>query len=228
MYKMNIKRIRITAICFALFLSLSSISLAQTISDKIDSVSYSVGILFAKNIKQQGINDLNAEVVARAINDYMNGETRVIPEKECEEMYMNYMKGIAKAKTDGAKSSGLLYLAENMKKPGVTVTESGLQYEVITRGNGPKPTASDKVKTHYHGMLIDGTVFDSSVDRGEPISFQVGGVIKGWQEALQLMSVGDKWRLVIPSELAYGARGAGAKIPPHSTLVFEVELLDIE
>ena len=143
-------------------------------------------------------------------------------------MYMNYMKGISEAKSAGAKTSGLLYLAENMKKPGVTVTESGLQYEVLKSGSGAKPSASDKVKTHYHGMLIDGTVFDSSVDRGEPISFNVGGVIQGWTEALQLMSVGDKWRLVIPSELAYGARGAGAKIPPHSTLVFEVELLGIE
>lgn len=225
---MNIKNIKITAIICALFLSMSSISLAQTITNKLDSVSYSVGVLFAKSIKQQGVDKLNAEVVAQAINDYMNGTTRVIPEKECEQMYKNYMRGINDAKTAGAKSSGLEYLAENSNKIGVTVTESGLQYEVISSGNGPKPTASDKVKTHYHGMLIDGTVFDSSVERGEPISFQVGGVIKGWQEALQLMSVGDKWRLVIPSELAYGARGAGAKIPPHSTLVFEVELLGIE
>ncbi len=225
---MKIENIKITAISCALFLSLSSISLAQSITNKLDSVSYSVGVLFAKNIKQQGVNELNAEVVAKAINDYMNGITRVIPENECEQMYMNYMKGITEAKSAGAKSNGLVYLAENMKKPGVTVTESGLQYEVINSGTGVKPTASDKVKTHYHGMLIDGTVFDSSVDRGEPISFQVGGVIQGWQEALQLMSVGDKWRLVIPSELAYGARGAGAKIPPHSTLVFEVELLGIE
>ncbi|MEM9547298.1 MAG: FKBP-type peptidyl-prolyl cis-trans isomerase [Bacteroidota bacterium] len=225
---MNIKNIKITAICCALFLSLSSISLAQTISNKLDSVSYSVGVLFAKNIKQQGVDKLNAEVVARAINDYMNGSTRVIPERECEEMYRNYMKRITASKTANAKSDGLAYLAENGKKAGVTTTASGLQYEVIASGNGNKPTASDKVSTHYHGMLIDGTVFDSSVERGEPITFQVGGVIQGWQEALQLMSVGDKWRLVIPSELAYGARGAGAKIPPHSTLVFEVELLGIE
>ena len=225
---MKIKKIKITAICVALFLSLSSISIAQEISNKLDSVSYSVGVLFAKNIKQQGVDKLNAEVVAKAINDYMNGVTRVIPENECEQMYMNYMRGVAEAKSAGAKAAGLEYLEANKKKPGVTVTESGLQYEVITSGSGPKPLASDEVETHYHGMLIDGTVFDSSVDRGEPISFQVGGVIKGWQEALQLMSVGDKWRLVIPSQLAYGSRGAGAKIPPHSTLVFEVELLGIK
>lgn len=225
---MNFKNTKITAVFCALFLSLSSISIAQTISNELDSVSYSVGVLFAKNIKQQGIEKLNAEVVAKAIKDYMDGTTRVIPEKECEQMYMDYMKGIAEAKSAGAKSDGLVYLAENSKKEGVTVTETGLQYEVMKRGTGPKPKATDKVKTHYHGMLTDGTVFDSSVNRGEPISFQVGGVIKGWTEALQLMNVGDKWRLVIPSELAYGARGAGAKIPPHSTLVFEVELLGIE
>jgi len=225
---MNIKNIRIIAVAFALYMSASSISIAQTITNKIDSVSYSVGVLFAKNIKQQGVKELNSKVVAQAIDDYMNGTTRVIPEKQCEEMYMNYMKGIADKKSKGAKSSGLAYLAENKKNPGVTVTASGLQYEVMASGTGPKPTASDKVKTHYHGMLIDGTVFDSSVDRGEPISFQVGGVIKGWTEALQLMNVGDKWRLVIPSELAYGARGAGAKIPPHAALIFEVELLGIE
>ena len=223
---MNIKNLRISAICFALFLSLSSISLGQKISNKLDSVSYSVGVLFAKNIKQQGMDKINAEVVAKAINDYMKGETRVIPENECQEMYMNYMKRISEAKSAGAKSSGLIYLAENMKNPKVTVTETGLQYEVMKSGSGAKPKASDTVKTHYHGMLTDGTVFDSSVDRGEPISFKVGGVIKGWTEALQLMSVGDKWRLVIPSELAYGAKGAGGgAIPPHATLVFEVELL---
>lgn len=225
---MKINNTKITTVFCALFLSLSSISFAQTISNQLDSVSYSVGVLFAKNIKQQGIEKLNADVVAQAIKDYMNGTTRVIPEKECEQMYMNYMKEVVNAKSASAKSNGIAYLEENKKKSGVKVTESGLQYEVMKSGTGPKPTASDKVKTHYHGMLTDGTVFDSSVDRGEPISFNVGGVIKGWTEALQMMSVGDKWRLVIPSDLAYGARGAGAKIPPHSTLIFEVELLDIE
>jgi FKBP-type peptidyl-prolyl cis-trans isomerase FklB len=224
---MNIKQLRISALCFVLFLSLSSISLGQKISNKLDSVSYSVGVLFAKNIKQQGMDKINAEVVAKAINDYMNEETRVIPENECIQIYTNYMKGVSEAKSAGAKSSGLIYLAENMKKPGVTVTETGLQYEVLKQGSGAKPKASDRVKTHYHGMFIDGSVFDSSVDRGEPISFSVGGVIRGWTEALQLMSVGDKWRLVIPSELAYGVKGRSG-IPPHATLVFEVELLGIE
>lgn len=219
---------KITTVFIALFFSMSSISYSQDMTNEIDSVSYSVGVLFAKNIKQQGVEGLNVNVVAKAIKDYLDGNVTVMPQEKCEEMYMSYMKRIAAKKTEGAKADGLKYLEENKKKPGVVVTESGLQYEVIKSGTGPKPKASDKVKTHYHGTNIDGTVFDSSVERGEPISFSVGGVIKGWTEALQLMSVGDKWRLVIPSELAYGARGAGRKIAPHATLVFEVELLGIE
>ena len=123
---------------------------------------------------------------------------------------------------------GTEFLKENSKKEGVIVTDSGLQYEIITKGTGALPKATDKVKTHYHGTLTNGTVFDSSVDRGEPISFPVNGVIKGWQEALQLMPVGSKWRLVVPYELAYGERGAGASIAPFSTLIFEVELIGIE
>ncbi|MCP4441493.1 MAG: FKBP-type peptidyl-prolyl cis-trans isomerase [Aureispira sp.] len=122
---------------------------------------------------------------------------------------------------------GQAFLAENGQKEGIQTTESGLQYEVITEGTGAKPTPESKVKTHYHGTLLDGTVFDSSVDRGEPISFNVGGVIQGWQEALQLMPVGSKWRLFIPSNLAYGERGSGS-IPPNSALIFEVELIEIE
>ena len=122
---------------------------------------------------------------------------------------------------------GEIFLAENAKKDGITVTESGLQYEIITTGTGTKPTAQSRVKTHYHGTLIDGTVFDSSVQRGEPIDFPVGGVIAGWTEALQLMPVGSKWRLYIPHNLAYGERGAGPTIAPYSALIFDVELLDI-
>ncbi len=120
------------------------------------------------------------------------------------------------------------YLNDNAAKAGVTVTESGLQYEVLASGNGRTPTRSDRVLTHYHGTFIDGSVFDSSVDRGQPAEFPVGGVIKGWSEALTLMKEGDKWRLVIPSDLAYGSRGAGSRIPPDTPLVFEVELLEVK
>ncbi|MCW9000892.1 MAG: FKBP-type peptidyl-prolyl cis-trans isomerase, partial [Kangiellaceae bacterium] len=126
-----------------------------------------------------------------------------------------------------AAEAGRLYLEQNEKKEAVTVTESGLQYEVVTEGSGEKPTATSTVRTHYHGTLIDGTVFDSSYDRGQPAEFAVNGVIPGWTEALQMMTVGSKWRLTIPYELAYGERGAGGAIGPYSTLVFDVELLEI-
>ena len=138
------------------------------------------------------------------------------------------MSAIAAKKNAGAKEEGEKFLLENKKRSGVMTTASGLQYEVIKMGDGAKPGPTDKVKTHYHGTLIDGTVFDSSVERGEPISFQVNGVIAGWQEALQLMNVGSKYKLYIPYNLAYGERGAGADIKPFSALIFEVELLGIE
>ena len=136
---------------------------------------------------------------------------------------------IARQKEKSAKANEveITYLAENGEKEGVTTTESGLQYKVITSGDGEKPTAADQVTVHYHGMLTDGTVFDSSVDRGQPASFGVTQVIKGWTEALQLMSVGDKWKLTIPANLAYGDQGYGGMIGPGATLVFEVELLGI-
>ena len=219
---------KITAILVGLFLSISSISIAQNISNKMDSVSYSIGVLFAKSMQQQGVDEVNPEIVAKAMNDYFSGEMTVMPADKCEQMYQGYLSTVARERSAKAREEGEMFLAENAKREEVNVTESGLQYEVITAGDGAKPTANDKVKTHYHGTLINGEVFDSSVDRGEPISFPVGGVIKGWQEALQLMSVGDKWKLYIPSDLAYGERGAGAKIPPHSVLIFEIELLDIE
>jgi FKBP-type peptidyl-prolyl cis-trans isomerase FklB len=141
------------------------------------------------------------------------------------------LKGLAKvataiAKAEAAAGAGLAFLAENAKRDGITVLASGLQYEVLTAGDGAKPSREDSVRTHYHGTLIDGTVFDSSYERGEPAEFPVGGVIAGWTEALQLMNAGSKWRLYVPSELAYGAQGVGS-IPPHSVLVFDVELLAV-
>ena len=126
-----------------------------------------------------------------------------------------------------AKEEGANFLAKNAKKEGVISLESGLQYEILKQGSGAKPTINDNVTTHYHGTLIDGTIFDSSVDRGQPATFPVSGVIKGWTEALQLMSVGSKWRLYVPYDLAYGERGAGANIGPFTTLIFEVELISI-
>ncbi|MHA8068047.1 FKBP-type peptidyl-prolyl cis-trans isomerase [Aquirufa ecclesiirivi] len=200
----------------------------------LDSVSYAVGVLVAQNFKSQNVV-LKPETVAKGFAAATQGSTLSLSEQDCQKIVNNFMmRNQERQMAEGAKQflpnkeAGEKFLAENKKKAGVLVTPSGLQYEIIKAGDGPKPTSSDKVKTHYHGTLIDGTVFDSSVDRGEPISFPVTGVIPGWVEALQMMPVGSKWKLYIPQELAYGIRGGGAAIKPYSALIFEVELIAIE
>ena len=164
-----------------------------------------------------GLSDAFQGLESRVDGTALSASFRVIRER---------MQAEAQAKAEAAAGAGRAYLEENAKRDGVTVLASGLQYEVLVAGEGAKPSAEDTVRTHYHGTLIDGTVFDSSYDRGQPAEFPVGGVIAGWTEALQLMGTGSKWRLYVPSELAYGAQGVGS-IPPHSVLVFDVELLDI-
>lgn len=195
---------------------------------ELDSVSYSIGVNIAQSLKQQGIKELNYSAVSKAICDVLEVKDLLISEKETGEIVGKFIKEEQAKRIEENKASGIKFLEENAKKDGVVVTESGLQYEIITVGTGEKPKATDKVNTHYHGTLLNGTVFDSSVDRGEAISFPVNGVIKGWQEALQLMPVGSKWKLYVPSDLAYGERGAGGAIGPHSALIFEVELIKIE
>ena len=214
---------------FCLFMFFSSLVIAQDLTNKVDSVSYSLGLMLGNNIKKDGIKEVNQEIVAKAIEDVMqdDGDYK-ITRQAAKIYYTNYMTALKKEKTKAARADGEAYLLKNATKKGVITTASGLQYEVMKKGDGPMPTAKDKVEVHYHGTLIDGTVFDSSVDRGKTISFPVMGVIKGWQEALQLMHVGDKLKLTIPQSLAYGKRGSGAIIPPYSTLVFEVELLGIQ
>jgi FKBP-type peptidyl-prolyl cis-trans isomerase FklB len=162
-----------------------------------------------------------------AMDDVYKGNDTVIDVNLANDIINKYFQGAMERKAEKAKEEGAAFLAENAKKEGVVTLPSGLQYKVVKMGDGPKPKASDKVTTHYHGTLIDGTVFDSSVERNQPASFPVGGVIQGWQEALQLMPVGSKWILYVPYNLAYGDRGAGPKIGPYSTLIFEVELLKI-
>lgn len=201
---------------------------AQNEMSKMDTLSYSVGLLMAKNLKSQGFDKLDANSMAAGINDMLADADFKVSLADAQNLVNDYAMKASAEKSSKAKAEGEKFLKENAMKEGITVTESGLQYEVINAGSGKTPSASDKVNVHYHGTLIDGTVFDSSVDRGEPISFPVNGVILGWQEALQLMKEGDKWKIYIPSNLAYGERGAGAKIPPHSALVFEVELLSVE
>jgi len=191
-----------------------------------DSVSYAIGLSVANFYKQMNITNINTALLTRAINDVKNGKP-TLNEQQAETTIRNYMDKAKAEKASGNKKIGEEFLAANKTKPGVTTTASGLQYMVMKEGTGPKPGLTDKVKVHYHGTLIDGRVFDSSVDRGQPIDLTVNGVIPGWTEALQLMPVGSKWKLFIPSNLAYGDQQAGPMIAPGSTLIFEVELLDI-
>ena len=193
----------------------------------MEKLSYSLGVNVATGVKSQGLETIDANAVAKAFKDVFSGNKLDVSEEESMQVLQDYFGKLAAEKSAKAGEEGAEYLAENGTKEGVKTTESGLQYEVISVGNGEKPTAEDQVTVHYHGMLTDGTVFDSSVDRGEPAQFGVTQVIPGWTEALQLMSVGDKWKLTIPSSLAYGDKGAGGLIGPGETLVFEVELIGI-
>ena len=196
-------------------------------------VSYSIGANIGSNFKRQEL-DLDVKALTAGVTDALAGKT-ALTEAEMREVLNTFQQEMqakmqAKQKVEGDANikKGEEFLAANAKKDGVKTTASGLQYKVLKSGSGKTPKPTDTVKVHYHGTLIDGTVFDSSVERKEPISFPVNGVIPGWTEALQLMKEGDKWQLVIPSKLAYGERGAGDKIGPNSTLLFDVELLSIE
>lgn len=204
--------------------------LATTVSlnaqTKLDSASYSIGMLIAQSLKGQGIESVNTNDLAKGVADLLAGKAMITTEV-AQGHYMKYQAEQSKKKNAGAIEKGKKFLDENKKRKEIVTLPSGLQYEILKAGTGVKPGATDKVKTHYHGTTIDGTVFDSSVQRGEPIEFPVNGVIKGWTEALQLMPTGSKWKLYIPSDLAYGERGAGANIGPYETLVFEVELLNV-
>ena len=196
--------------------------------DQIEKVSYSLGVSIARNLVSQGLTELNIKEFSEALNDVFGKQKTKIDDQEVINILNTYFAELQAKKHAGAKADGEAFLKANKEKEGVVTLPSGLQYQVLTEGSGEKPTLSSNVTTHYHGTTIDGNVFDSSVQRGQPASFPVSGVIKGWTEALQLMPVGSKWRLFIPSELAYGERGAGDAIGPHSTLIFDVELLGID
>lgn len=193
----------------------------------MDKFSYAIGLGIGQNLLSMGAQGINVEDFAQAIADVLNRNETAISHNEAREIVNNYFTELeAKINAENIEK-GKTFLAENAKKEGVITLPSGLQYQVITEGNGKKPGATDKVKCHYEGTLIDGTLFDSSIKRGQPAVFGVNQVIKGWVEALQLMSEGSKWRLFIPSELGYGAQQAGEMIPPHSTLIFDVELIEV-
>ena len=196
-------------------------------TDELDKVSYSLGLSIASNLISSGVTTINAEAFIDGLNVVFSGKMPEIMPDEANNILQDYFDKLQQAKGKEAKAEGEKFLAENKKKEGVVALPSGLQYKILTAGNGPKPKASDTVKCHYEGRLINGTVFDSSIRRNEPAEFPVSGVIAGWVEALQLMPVGSKWQLYIPSELAYGTHGAGQSIGPNQTLIFDVELLAI-
>ncbi|MFM6993818.1 MAG: FKBP-type peptidyl-prolyl cis-trans isomerase [Sediminibacterium sp.] len=193
-----------------------------------DSASYALGYRIAQSLKGQGLQDVNIAMFNKGMASGVNAKAE-IPDSLLDICIKNYQDKMSTEKIAANRAAGAAFLAENAKRPGVVRLTNGLQYEVMVAGTDTtKPTLKNTVRCHYHGTLIDGTVFDSSVQRGEPISFPLNGVIKGWQEALQLMTVGSKWKLFIPSELAYGERSAGPVIGPGSTLIFEVELLGVQ
>ena len=193
----------------------------------MDKVSYALGLSIGNNFQNSGIKDLQVEDFIKGLTDVMEEKQPAITYDEAKEVINEYFIKLQKEKMEINKKAGEEFLHINKGRAGVVELPSGLQYQVLKQGNGAKPSATDKVKCHYHGTLINGTVFDSSVQRGQPAVFGVNPVIPGWVEALQLMPVGSKWRLFIPSNLAYGEHGAGEMIEPNSTLIFDVELLDI-
>ncbi len=199
----------------------------KKITGELEKFSYSLGMSIAGNLIKSGVNTIDPDFFLNGITDTFGGEMpRILPD-EANRILEEFISKASKGQGEENLKSGLTFLAENSKKAGVIELPSGLQYKVLNEGFGDIPTINDEVKCHYHGTLIDGTVFDSSVQRGQPAVFPVSGVIQGWVEALQLMSTGSKWRLFIPSDLAYGENGAGGVIGPNSTLVIDVELLEI-
>lgn len=201
---------------------------------QLDSIeakaSYAIGLQIGQQLKDSGLKDLDINAIKQGLEDVLTEKQPILPLNELHDALRQiHERAMAEKKKEAEKAAqaGIDFLKENLTKEGVKSTESGLQYSILKEGDGKIPAATDTVRVHYTGQLIDGTVFDSSVERGQPAEFPVNGVIRGWVEALQLMPVGSKWRLYIPQELAYGSQGAGASIPPFSTLIFDVELLAI-
>lgn len=194
----------------------------------MEKVSYALGMSIANNLMASGIKNLNTEKFVEAVKASLAGEKLEVSVAEAQQILNDYFMKLQEEQTAAVRQEGEAFLAENAKKEGVVTLPSGLQYKVLNAGSGKSPKASDSVECHYEGRLIDGSVFDSSYQRGETATFGVTQVIAGWVEALQLMKEGDKWQLYIPYNLAYGERGAGAQIPPYATLIFDVELVSVK
>ena len=196
------------------------------LNDSLRRASYGLGTLMASNIKSQGGDSLDVEAMTAGFKDIMNGKESRIPQMEAMVLVQIYMQAAMEKKALRMKAESEKFLEDNKKAEGVQTTKSGLQYKVISSGKGKSPVATDKVTVHYTGKFVDGKVFDSSIGR-DPVTFEVGGVIPGWTEALQLMHEGDKWMIYLPHDIAYGERGSGNDIPPYATLIFEVELIKV-
>ena len=192
-----------------------------------DSLSYSIGVQVAEYYKTMGVEKINTDYVAKAFHDVLNNKPLTISEDESNMNIQQKLQQFMATKVSAVKEAGKKFLEENKKRPGVITLPDGLQYEIITKGTGPIPKATDTVQANYIGTLINGEEFDNSYKRGTPLTIPVSGVIRGWTEALELMPVGSKWKLFIPSDLGYGDRGAGGAIPGGSALIFEIELLNI-
>ena len=194
----------------------------------MDKVSYALGIGIGRQLADMGANDIVTEDFAAAMKDVLTGAQLQIDETEAQAMVQEYLQRKGEERLKNVKAEGEAFLADNAKKEGIVTLPSGLQYQVLQEGNGKSPKATDQVKCHYEGTLINGKVFDSSYRRGEPATFPLNGVIAGWTEGLQLMKEGAKYRFFIPFNLAYGTRGAGQDIPPYATLIFDVELIEVK
>jgi len=197
------------------------------LQDSLQNFSYAFGVSIGNNLKTIGFDSIAYNTFAVAIEDAMKGKEKIAL-ADAQRIIQSTLQKAQEVEAKEKSAEGSKFLAENGKRPEIITTESGLEYEILRQGDGDIPIASDRIKVHYTGMLLDGTIFDSSVERGEPAVFGVTQVIKGWQEALQLMPVGSKWMVFIPQEIAYGPNGRGAAIPPYSVLMFEMELLGIE
>lgn len=193
----------------------------------MDIVSYALGIGIGRQLADMGANDIVTEDFAAAMKDVLTGAELKIDEAEAQALVQEYLQKKGEEKVKAVKAEGENFLAENAKKEGVVTLPSGLQYQVLKEGNGKSPKATDQVKCHYEGTLINGKIFDSSYRRNEPATFPLNGVIAGWTEGLQLMKEGAKYRFFIPFNLAYGTRGAGQDIPPYAALIFDVELIEV-
>lgn len=228
------KALLIALVGIALVACQTSADDKTVLKNEKDKISYSIGLNIGNNFKNQSI-DVDVDVLVKGVKDAISGNKTLMSEKEVQETLTAFQNDMrtkqaerAKAMAEKNKKEGETFLTENKKKEGIKTTASGLQYKIIKEGSGKKPKSTDTVTAHYRGTTIDGTEFDSSYKRGEPTSFPVNEVIPGWTEALELMPVGSKWQIFIPSNLAYGERGAGPQIGPNATLLFEVELLSIK